>query len=80
MRSSSARASATATVGWPPAVGSRVRMADETLGHVVGHVVTDDDGTHVVVREWWKHKQRWEYKVIDEMAWRVGLWKPDASG
>ena len=66
--------------GWPQPIGARLRGAgDDELDHVIEHVLTEDDGTRVVIRSWWRTKQRWNYQVISLIQWRVGLWRPDGE-
>lgn len=65
---------------WPPAIGTRLREAPYTdteagtLAHVIAHVVTDDDGTRVVIRHWSAEKQRWRYEVLGPTHALIDMW------
>lgn len=69
---------------WPPPVGTRMRRAHPKgepgrLAHVMAHVPTPDDGTHVVIRSWSRRRQCWCYEVERITAMMEGLWTREAE-
>lgn len=63
--------------GWPPPIDSRVHEAGEYGSPGVVVAIVDeraiDEGMVIVVRYWWKHKQRYHWKAHRYIEWKIGL-------